>query len=149
MKKIMTALTVVAVISLASVALAQQQGGGGRDGGQRRGMMGSAMFIEQSWSALCFEMDLSQVQFGKLKPTYVWAYKARESALKSARETRSFDAAAKTLATIKSTLEERIPIVLTDAQKVQWKKWQAEQAARQNRMREGAGGRGGVPRGQK
>lgn len=149
MKRKLAAVTTLTLVALASVALTQQQGGGGRDGGQRRGMMGSAMFIEQSWSALCFEMDLSQVQFGKLKPTYVWAYKARESALKSARESRNFEAAAKTLATIKTTLEQRIPIVLTDAQKAQWKKWQAEQAARQSRMRDGMAGRGGAPRGQK
>ena len=121
----------------ATLALAQPPGGGqgGADRGQRRGMMGSAMFVEQSWAALCFEIGLSNDQIAKLKPSYVWAYKARASAMKTAREKHDFEAMGKTLSQIKSTLEARIPSVLTATQKTAWTKWQAEQEAMRNRMR--------------
>jgi len=136
-------LTILAALALTAVAFAQPPGGkgqGGQNGGQRRGMMGSAMFVEQSWSALCFEIDLSAVQMAKLKPSYVWAYKARAAAMKTAREQHSFEAAGNTMAYIKKTLEARIPPVLTATQKTAWKKWQTEQEAMHNRARQGGGG---------
>ena len=136
-------ITILAALALTAVAFAQPPGGkgqGGQNGGQRRGMMGAAMFVEQSWSVLCFEIDLSAGQIAKLKPSYVWAYKVRNDALKTAREQRSFEAAGNTLKYVKSTLEARIPNVLTDAQKTAWKKWQAEQEAMHNRARQGGGG---------
>ncbi|MBU0609983.1 MAG: hypothetical protein KKI08_19010 [Armatimonadetes bacterium] len=139
-------ITILAALALTTLAFAQPPGGkgqGGQDRSQRRGAMGAAMFIEQSWSALCFEINLSATQIAKLKPSYVWAYKARNAALKTAREQHSFDSVANTLNYIKKTLEDRIPIVLTAAQKTAWQKWQAEQEAMRNRTRQGGAGKAG------
>jgi Spy/CpxP family protein refolding chaperone len=136
-------ISILAVLALTAVAFAQPAGGkgqGGPDRGQRRGMMGTAMFVEQSWAALCFEIDLSSTQIAKLKPSYVWAYRARAAAMKTAREQQSFEAAGTTMTYIKTTLEARIPNVLTAAQKTAWQKWQANQAAMRNRARQGGGG---------
>ena len=55
--------------------------------------------------------------------------------MKTAREKRDFESMAKTLSYIKTTLEARIPNVLTATQKTAWKKWQTEQEAMHNRMR--------------
>lgn len=133
----------VVAVALAGGALAQPAGGKGPGGGGR-GMMGSMMYVEQSWAALCFEVNLSATQIAKLKPSYAWAYKTRNTALKTAREKRDFQSAAKTLDYVKSTLDARIPNVLTAAQKTTWKKWQTEQAAMRNRLRQGAGGKAGT-----
>jgi|ADurb_H2B_02_Slu_FD_contig_31_3435119_length_837_multi_5_in_0_out_0_2 hypothetical protein len=144
MKTRLTLMLSLAALT-ATMALAQPPGGGqgGADRGQRRGMMGSAMFVEQSWAALCFEIGLSNDQIAKLKPSYVWAYKTRASAMKTAREKRDFEAMGKTLSYVKSTLEARIPGVLTATQKTAWKKWQTEQEAMRNRMGPGGAGKAG------
>ncbi len=148
-------ITILAALALTTIAFAQPPGGkgqGGQDRGQRRGAMGAAMFIEQSWAALCFEIGLSNEQIGKLKPSYVWAYKARNAALKTAREQQNFDSVVNTMNYIKKTLEERIPIILTATQKTAWQKWQADQEAMRNRMRQagpGGGKAGGGGGGQK
>ncbi|MCE5237339.1 hypothetical protein LLH23_02480 [bacterium] len=137
-------VAVLAASALAGVAFAQPPGGKGPGGGGR-GMMGSMMYVEQSWTALCFEVNLSAAQIAKLKPSYAWAYKTRNTALKTAREKRDFQSAAKTLDYVKSTLDARIPNVLTAAQKTAWKRWQTEQAAMHSRMRPGgAGGKAGT-----
>ncbi len=136
-------VAVLAACALAGAAFAQPPGGKGPGGGGRA-MMGSMMYVEQSWAALCFEVSLSATQITKLKPSYAWAYKTRNTALKTAREKRDFQSAAKTLDYVKSTLDARIPNVLTAAQKTAWKKWQTEQAAMHNRMRQGAGAKAGT-----
>jgi hypothetical protein len=130
------ALTLISALALAGLALAQPPGGGG-PGGQggpeqekRRAAMSAMRYVDQSWVALCFEIELSNEQIAKLKPTFVWAYKARNAALKDAREKQDMSSAANTLAYVKKTLEERIPIVLTAAQKAAWQKWQTEQKNR-------------------
>jgi len=105
-------------------------------------MGGSMMYVEQSWAALCFEVNLSADQIAKLKPSYAWAYKSRNDAMKAAMANHDFEAAGKTMAYIKSTLDARIPIVLTAAQKTLWKQWVANQEAMRNRMRQGMGGGG-------
>lgn len=118
-----------------------QQGGAGQ--GERRGagMRGSMGFIEQSWAALCFEMDLSQTQITKLKPSYQWAWKTRNAALKSAMANRDFAAMGKSMETIKTTLEPRIKTVLTKEQLAKWNKWTAEQSKRMTRGGPGGGGK--------
>lgn len=127
------------VLIAVSVVFGQAPAGGrgGRGGGGARGMMGAGMSIERWWAALCFEVGISQTQFGKLKPTFQWAYKERNAAIKKAMEKRDFEALGKTMATVNKTVEDRIPIVLTAQQKEAWKKWQANEEAMRQKMREG------------
>lgn len=106
-------------------------------------MMRDMMFVERSWAALCFEINISNEQISKLKPTFVWAYQTRNNALKAAWEKHDFQAAAQTMAYVRKTLEERIPAILTAAQKKAWQKWQKEQEQIMNRMRGGGRGRQG------
>jgi len=130
-----------------TIVFAQPTGGKGPAGpaaGPRRGgMMRDMMFVERSWAALCFEINISNEQISKLKPTFVWAYQTRNNALKAAWEKHDFQAAAQTMAQVRKTLEERIPTVLTAAQKKAWQKWQKEQEQIMNRMRAGGRGRQG------
>jgi len=139
--RIRLTIAILVAIALTTVACAQA-GGKAQGGGQRRGMGGSMMYVEQSWAALCFEVNLSADQIAKLKPSYAWAYKSRNDAMKAAMANHDFEAAGKTMAYIKSTLDARIPIVLTAAQKTLWKQWVANQEAMRNRMRQGMGGGG-------
>lgn len=142
-----TRLTIALLLALAvtASAFAQPAGGKGQGGGGRRGMGGSMMYVEQSWAALCFDINLTADQISKLKPTYAWAYKSRNDAMKAAMANHDFAAAGKTMEYVKKTVDERIPLVLSAAQKTAWKKWQADQEAMRSRMRQGfqAGAKGG------
>ncbi|MEN6641882.1 MAG: hypothetical protein ABFE08_05495 [Armatimonadia bacterium] len=118
---------------------AMAQGGARQKGGERRGGgMRSMGFVEQSWAALCFEVNISQAQITKLKPSYQWAWKTRNAAMKSAMANRDFESLGKTMTSVRSSLETKIKSVLTKQQLAQWNKWQAEQAKRM--MRGGPGG---------
>ncbi|MEN6545921.1 MAG: hypothetical protein ABFE07_07770 [Armatimonadia bacterium] len=118
---------------------AMAQGGARQKGGERRGGgMRSMGFVEQSWAALCFEVNISQAQITKLKPSYQWAWKTRNAAMKSAMAKRDFESLGKTMTSVRSSLETKIKSVLTKQQLAQWNKWQAEQAKRM--MRGGPGG---------
>lgn len=127
----------VALVLTVVPAMAQQRGAGQRAAGRGSGMR-SMGFVEQSWAALCFEINISQTQITKLKPSYQWAWKTRNAAMKSAMANRDFEALGKTMTSVKSSLETKIKSVLTQQQLAQWNKWQAEQAKRM--MRGGPGG---------
>ncbi|MEN6304202.1 MAG: hypothetical protein ABFD96_15830 [Armatimonadia bacterium] len=133
------ALAVGCVALILTMVSAMAQGGARQKGGERRGGgMRSMGFVEQSWAALCFEVNISQAQITKLKPSYQWAWKTRNAAMKSAMANRDFESLGKTMTSVRSSLETKIKSVLTKQQLAQWNKWQAEQAKRM--MRGGPGG---------
>ena len=128
------ALACVALMTLVGQASAQQQAGG-QQGARRGARMGPAMYVEQSWAALCFEVNISADQIAKLRPTYQWAWKVRNAVLKTAMEKQDFQSAAPTLEKVKSTIDERVKMVLTSKQLAQWSKWQKAQANRRRSSR--------------
>jgi Spy/CpxP family protein refolding chaperone len=138
MKPKLAAVAMIVLIS-ASLAFAQpaRNGQPGQRGGGMRGMGGG---IDQEWAALCFEINLTADQITKLRPTFQWAWKARNSAIQSAMASHSMDAARKTMESTTKTLDERVNIVLTKTQKAQWAKYKANQAAMRDKWRKSAGG---------
>ncbi|MEI6500062.1 MAG: hypothetical protein WCP21_03435 [Armatimonadota bacterium] len=136
---------VAAVMLVLAVTVAYAQPGAGK-GGERRGSgMRGMMGVEQEWAALCFEINMSAEQVAKLRPTFQWAWKARNSAMQSAMASHSFETAGKTMTSVNNTVDERIKIVLTKTQMSQWTKWKADQAALREKMRGAMGGpRGGA-----
>ncbi|MEI6502050.1 MAG: hypothetical protein WCP21_13615 [Armatimonadota bacterium] len=138
--KLIAAMMLVLMMTVAYAQPGAGKGGGGeRRGGGMRGMMG----LDQEWAALCFEINMSPEQVAKLRPTFQWAWKARNSAMQSAMASHSFDTAGKTMASVNKTVDERIKIVLSSTQMAQWNKWKADQAALRQKMRAAAGGPGG------
>lgn len=137
---------IAAMMMVLVVTVAYAQPGAGKAGGQRRGGGGGMrgmMGVEQEWAALCFEINMSPEQVAKLRPTFQWAWKARNSAMQSAMASHSFDSAGKMMASVNKTVDERVKIVLTSAQLAQLTKWKADQAALRQKMRAQAGGPGG------
>lgn len=134
------ALAVGCAALILTMVPAMAQGGGRQKGGERRGGgMRSMGYVEQSWAALCFEINISQAQITKLKPSYQWAWKTRNAAMKSAMEKRDFQSLSSTMTSVKSSLDTKIKSVLTKQQLTQWNKWQAEQAKRMARGGPGGG----------
>lgn len=137
-------LAVAAVVLLSATMVLAQAGKGGGQGGQRGGGMRGMMGVDQEWAALCFQINISADQIAKLRPTFAWAWKARQSAIKTAMASRNFEAAGKTMAQVQSTVDARVKTVLTSAQRTQLAKWKTDQAAARAKMR--GGGQGGGQR---
>ncbi|MHB8995405.1 MAG: hypothetical protein ACYC63_09175 [Armatimonadota bacterium] len=119
-----------------SVAVAQPPKGGQRGAGMR-GMGGG---LEQEWAALCFEINISADQMGKLRPTFQWAWKARNAAIQKAMASKDMASVRATVETTTKTVDERVNLVLTKTQKAQWAKYKANQAAMRDKWRKAAGG---------
>jgi hypothetical protein len=124
-----------AVMMLLLLTAANAQPGG--NGGGRRGGMSS---VDRDWAVLCFEINISADQIAKLRPTFQWAWKCQGIALKSAMTSHDFESVGKTMASVTSTVRDRIKIVLTAAQYTQWTKYNAEQAKLRAQRRAQMGG---------
>lgn len=138
MKLKLAALVMVVLIS-ASLVMAQPGKGGGQ-GGQRGGGMRGMMGAEREWSVLCFEVKITPEQIAKLRPTFQWAWDEQKTAIKSAMASHSFDSAGKVMATVQSTVDSRVKIVLTKTQQAQLAKYKAAQEAARAKMRSQMGG---------
>lgn len=138
MKFKMAVLVTVVLIS-ASLAVAQPGKGGGQ-GGMRGGGMRGVMGADREWSVLCFEVKITPEQIAKLRPTFQWAWDEQKTAMKSAIASHSFDNAAKTMASVQSTVDSRVKIVLTKSQQAQLAKYKAAQEAARAKMRQQMGG---------
>lgn len=126
----------IVVLFALSVAVAQPPKGGQRGGGMRGGG------IDQEWAALCFEINISADQVAKLRPTFQWAWKARNAAIQKAMVSKDMASVRTTMETTTKTINERVNLVLTATQKAQWAKYKANQAAMRDKWRKAAGGAG-------
>ena len=131
-------LTVAAVIVLCvvvSVAVAQRDG---QRGGGARGMMGSMMYLERSWTAVSFQLDCTTEQLAQLRPTYRNTLSARDAALKEAMASQDREGTMKAITEATTRLETKLKSVLSDAQ---WAKLDELMTMRTARRRGGQGGR--------
>lgn len=138
MKLKVLAVAAVALLS-ASLVLAQPGKGGGPRGGGMRGMM---MGIDQQWAALCFQINISPEQVAKLRPTFQWAWQQHQAAMQKAMASHSFEAAAKTITSVQSTVDSRVKMVLSKSQQAQWAKYKSNLEAQRAKMRSQMGGMG-------
>jgi hypothetical protein len=79
-------LVVLCVALTASIALVSAQppaGGGG--GGRGGGGMGNGMYLERTWTAVCFQLGLTNDQIMGLAPTFAAALDVRTKATEAAR----------------------------------------------------------------
>jgi len=127
----------VVVIAVTWAALAWAQGGGfggpppggSRGGGSRGGGPGGGgpgdmqamTYLEQAWTAVCFQLDCSAEQQDSLRPTFATELQTRNEALEQAQKKRDMSAMQKALEACKSGLNARLKEVLADAQ---WDKLQ-------------------------
>jgi dihydrofolate reductase len=95
--------------------------------------------VEQEWAALCFEINITAEQIAKLRPTFQWAWKARNAAIQKAMSSHDMGSARQTMESVSKTLDERVNIVLSKTQKAQWAKYKANQAAMRDKWRKAAG----------
>jgi len=130
-------LTVAAVIVLCvvvSVAVAQRDG---QRGGGARGMMGSMMYLERSWTAVSFQLECTGEQLAQLRPTYRNTLNARDAALKQAMASQDREAMMKAMTDAKTRLQTKLKSVLSDAQ---WTKLEQLMTVRTGGRRGGQGG---------
>ena len=150
----MTRRSVLAIVGVALVPLlvspvvAQGGGGGGggrgpgAGGGQRRGGMGGGMmnfiYLERTWTIVCFQVDVTGEQYTALKPTYRNALSARDAAIKAAMEAQDWAAMGKAMEDCKTRLETKLKEVLSSTQMTKLNGLLMPQMPRR-----GGGGRGG------
>lgn len=127
----MTRRSVLAIVGVALVPLLVSPvfaqgpppggGGGGAGGGQRRGGMGGGgmmnfIYLERTWTVVCFQVDVTSEQYTALKPTYRNALSARDAAVKKAMEAQDWQAMGKAMTDCKTRLETKLKEVLSTAQ---------------------------------
>ena len=115
---VLAVVVTLAVASMAALVWAQPPpaGGQGGPGGGGRGMGQAMMYFERAWTAVCFQIALTDQQEQALRPTFASALDARTKALDAARAARDRQATQKAFEDCKATLDAKLKEVLTPAQ---------------------------------
>jgi len=129
------ALIAAAILPMVIVPALSQAPGGGPGAGRGpggRGMMGTMMYLERTWTAVSFQLDCTGTQLEQLRPTYRNTLSARDAALKQAAEAQDWEAMGKAMEDSKTRLEAKLKAVLSSAQ---WTKLQQLMQPRMGGMR--------------
>ena len=132
-----TAVLVVALLSLLIAPVFAQQGGRGGDRGGRRGTMGLMMYLERTWTLCSFKLECTAEQLEQLRPTYATALDTRDEAVQAAAEAQDWEAIGTALQACKDTLDAKLAEVLSEEQNT---KLQEMATQRFGGMRRGPGG---------
>ena len=114
----------VALLFAAPGAVKAQAPGGGRPGGggpgaggsRGRGMMGTMLYLERSWTAVSFQLGCTAQQQAALRPTYLAALQARDAAVKKARDANNMQAIGPAFQKCKDTLDAKLKKTLSATQ---------------------------------
>lgn len=142
---LLAAIGVMIFVSQVAVAQPGGAGGGGRPGGGGRGGggFGAIMYVERTWSALAFEIKISNQQLEKLRPSFQAAWDKRQAAFKKAMQDQNWQALGSAMEKVQAELEAKIKQVLTKEQWAKLQKWEEAQRQMMRPPRGGAGGPGG------
>jgi hypothetical protein len=79
--------------------------------------MGALVYLEKSWTAVCFQLDCTAEQQESLKPTYATELTTRNETVEKAMKKRDMEAMQKALSTCKANLTAKLKEVLTEEQR--------------------------------
>ncbi len=111
---VLAVLCMTLAFSVAVVSAQPPPGGGGPGGG--RGQMQARMYLEVTWTAVCFQLQCTMEQIMALQPTYAAALDARDKDVAAARAAQDRPGIQKAMETCKATLDAKLKEVLTAQQ---------------------------------
>jgi len=143
MKRATVIISIVLAIALVGVAFQITQAQRRRQpGGQRPGGMGgmrAMQAVEQTWSAIAFEVKVDSETLAKARPLIQKAWDDRKQLMKDSAG--DFRAIADGMTKIKANLDGKLKTVLTDEQMKKLAEW--EKSQQQTRRMGGGGMEGG------